>query len=125
MIDTKAFKPLENRWQDIFKHLENKGYKVYAPYNKIGECKNRFIVLKFAGSSKLYSFSTMQDLYEIFCYVPKNKYSEIDGFKEEVKVAMKELEPMILPYGQIEISYYDDDLKAYYVSMTYKNYKKI
>lgn len=124
MINPKKFMPLENRWQDIYKHLEKEGFKVYAPYMDIGECKDKYIVIKFYGSTKILGISSNQDLYQLLCYVPKNKYSILETFKQEVKKSMEDLRPMILPYGQEEISYYDDNIKAHYVGLIYKNYKR-
>ena len=38
---------------------------------------------------------------------------------------MKELYPMIQPYGQQLPSYFDDDVKAHYIAIEYENYKKV
>lgn len=125
MIDTTKFKPAENRWQDIFKHLESKGYKVYSPGTKLGDCLFKYIVVKFDGSTKLAGISTDDDLYSLLLYVPQQEYSQLDSFVQEVKKAMRELEPMILPYGSTLPSYFDDAVHAHYATIEYKNHKKI
>lgn len=125
MIDTKEFEYAESRWQDIFKHLKAKGFDVYPPGVKIGECKSRYIVLKNDGSSKHVNFSTDIDLYSVMCYVPRDRYSELEPMIQEVKKVMKGLEPMIKPYGSQTPSFYDDSYKAHMVSIEYKNYKKM
>lgn len=125
MIDIIEFKPLESRWQDIYIHLKNKGYKMYPPGVKVGECLESFIVVKNDGSYKHINFSTDRDMYSILCYVPKGEYSKLEPLVQKIKKDMKELEPMILPYGQQMPSYYDDDCKAHYISIEYENYKKI
>lgn len=84
-----------------------------------------YVVIKNDGSSKHSSFSTDVDLYSVMCYVPKQSYSILEPFVQRVKKAMKELEPMILPYGSQTPSYYDESVKAHMVSIEYKNYKKI
>jgi hypothetical protein len=81
--------------------------------------------VKNDGSSRHSSFSTDVDLYAILCYVPKNRYSSLEPLVQKVKMSMKELEPMILPYGSQTPSYYDDSLKAHMISIEYKNYKKL
>lgn len=116
---------MESRWQDIFKLLGDKGFEVYSPGVKVGECTKKYVVIKNDGSSKLPSFSSDSDLYSVMCYVPKQAYSQLEPFVQEVKKAMKELKPMILPYGQQTPSYYDDTVKAHMISIEYKNYKKI
>ena len=119
------FEYADSRWQDIFLHLKNAGFKVYPPGSKTGECLFKYIVIKNDGSTKHSSFSTDIDLYSIMCYVPRERYSELEPFIMKVKERMKGLEPMILPYGNQTPSYFDDSVKAHMVSIKYKNYKKI
>lgn len=125
MIDTKEFVPLESRWQDIHAHLKKKGYDVYAPGTKTGDCTEPYIVVKNDGSYKHVNFSTDREMYAVMCYVPKGQYSKLEPMVQKVKKDMKELEPMVLPYGQQMPSYYDDTYKAHYISIEYENYKKI
>lgn len=124
MIDAN-FQYAESRWQDIFLHLEKAGLEVYPPAIKVGECTSEYVVVKNDGSSKHPSFSTDNDLYAVMCYVPKQKYSTLEPLVQKVKNIMKELEPMILPYGSQTPSYYDDSFKAHMISIEYKNYKKL
>lgn len=125
MINANTFQYEESRWQDIFMCLKNQGFDVYSPGMKTGECTSEYLVVKNDGSSKHSSFSTDIDLYAVMCYVPKDRYSSLETLVQRVKNSMKELEPMILPYGSQTPSYYDDSLKAHMVSIEYKNYKKL
>lgn len=124
MIDA-SFQYAESRWQDIFLHLKKEGFDVYSPGTKVGECTEEYIVVKNDGSSKHPTVSSDNDLYAVMCYVPKESYSRLEPMVQEVKSAMKGLEPMILPYGSQTPSYYDDSHKAHMISIEYKNYKKI
>lgn len=123
MIDAN-FKYKKSRWQDIYTHLKSKGFEVYSPGVKTGECLSKYIIVKNDGSNRLTSFSTDDDLYSVMCYVPQQAYSELEPFVQEVKKTMKDLEPMILPYGTQTPSYYDEDYKAHMISIEYKNHKK-
>lgn len=125
MVDTKEFEPLESRWQDIHIHLKNKGYNVFPPGVKTGDCLEPYVVVKNDGSYKHVNFSTDRDMYAIMCYVPRGQYSKLEPLVCNIKEDMKELEPMILRYGQQMPSYYDDTCKAHYISIEYENYKKI
>lgn len=125
MINTKTFEPADSRWQDIFLHLQSTGFDVYPPAIKVGECQAAYIVVKNDGSSKHAGISTDDDFYAVMCYVPKQAYSSLEPLVQRVKKSMKELEPMILPYGSQTPSYYDDSVKAHMVSIQYKNYKKM
>lgn len=124
MIDIN-FKYADSRWQDIFLHLKKAGFDVYPPGIKLGECTSEYIVVKNDGSSRHTGISTDDDFYAVMCYVPKMAYSSLEPFVQQVKKTMKELEPMILPYGLQTPSYYDDKIKAHMISIQYKNYKKI
>lgn len=124
MINPKEFNAKDSRWQDIFLFLKNKGFDVYSPGEKVGECKKPYVVITHAGGSKLPSFSTDEYIYTVMCYVPRNNYSKLEPFVLSVKEIMKELRPMILDRGQQTPSYYDDSLKAHMISIDYINYKK-
>jgi hypothetical protein len=125
MINTNTFEYKESRWQDIFIHLKKAGFAVYSPGMKTGDCTSEYLVVKNDGSSKHASFSTDVDLYSVMCYVPKDKYSSLEPLIQRVKKSMKELEPMIKPYGSQTPSYYDDSFKAHMISIEYKNHKKL
>ena len=125
MIDTNIFKSADSRWQDIFLHLQSAGLDVYPPAVKLGECEKEYIVIKNDGSSRYSGISTNNEFYAIMCYVPKNSYSSLEPFIQQVKKTMKGLEPMIIPNGSHSPSYYDDSVKAHMVSIQYKNYKKM
>lgn len=124
MIDA-SFKPKESRWQDIYAHLKKSGFNVYSPGVKVGDCTKEYVVVKNDGSVSLSNISTDDDLYAVMCYVPKQQYSKLEPLVQRVKRAMKELEPMILPYGSQTPSFYDDGVKAHMVSIEYKNHKKM
>ena len=125
MLNPSTFVPADSRWQDIYLHLKNAGFEVYAPGVKVGECTSEYVVVKNDGSSKYVGLSTDVDLYSVLCYVPKLAYSTLEVLVQKVKESMKGLEPMILPYGMQSPSYYDDSFKAHMISIEYKNYKKL
>lgn len=125
MIDTSTFKYEDSRWQDLYVFLKSKGYEVYAPGQKEGECTSKYIVIKYAGSVKSLQISSRTDLYDLMLYVPKTEYSKLESFVQDVIRDMKELAPMFTPYdNQQDPSYFDDSVKAHFVSVVYKNYKK-
>jgi hypothetical protein len=124
MVDAN-FEYADSRWQDIYLHLKKAGFDVYSPSTKVGECIKEYIVVKNDGSFKHPMVSSDNDLYAVMCYVPKENYSRLEPMVQEVKKAMKDLEPMIMPYGSQTPSYYDDSYKAHMISIEYKNYKKI
>ena len=115
---------MSTRWQDIHLHLQKNGFDVYSPGVKVNECVSPYVVVTHNGSTKHPGSSTNVDLYSVLVYVPQQSYSELEVQVQNVKIAMKMLEPMILPYGSQTPSYYDDGVKAHMISIEYKNYKK-
>lgn len=125
MIDTATFKYEDSRWQDLYLFLESKGYDVYTPGQKEGECLSKYIVVKYAGSVKADMISSRRDLYDLILYVPKANYSQLESFVQQVISDMKEIEPLFMSYdNQQDTSYFDDSVKAHFVSIVYMNYKK-
>ena len=125
MIDPTTFDYADSRAQDIYNLLKENGYEVYFPGVKVGECKKPYIVVKNDGSYQHISFSSDVDQYSVMCYVPRLAYSELEPFVQGVRQTMKQLEPMIKPFGSQTPSFYDDTYKAHMISIEYKNYKKI
>lgn len=115
----------ESRIQDIFLHLKRKGFDVYFPAQKVGECIKPYVVIKDATTSKVTGFSSTVTYYDIMCYVPTGAFSMLDPFVENVKRAMDELKPMILPTYTQTSSFYDQAIGAHMISIQYKNYRKI
>ena len=115
----------ESRWQDIYLHLKQKGFDVYSPGQKIGECKKEYVVVKDADGNRDLNVSSMHDYYDIICYVPEKQFSRLHPFFEEVKMAMKELFPMIRPADSETPSYQDKQVKAHMKSVLYENIRKI
>lgn len=124
-IKPTEFQPRDSRWQDVYNHLKSKGFDVYSPAQKVGDCTAPYLVVKNDGSYKHANFSTDRDMYVIYCYVPKLKYSELEPLVQQVKEAMRDLYPMIQLYGQQMPSYYDEAVKAHYIGIEYENYKKV
>ena len=111
-------------WKLIYSFLKKKGVNIYSPGTHIGECKQKYVVLKKSGSTSHSKFSTDVDIYTLLIYVPENKYSELDEYIQEIKGIMKELYPLVKPHGLETGSYHDIDKKAHTVSVDYRNYKK-
>lgn len=125
MLDPTSFKYKDSRWKDLFTYIKKCGYDVYPPATKVGECESNYIVVKYSGATQAYVVSSRFDLYDIFCYVPRFHYSELETFVQNVIRDMKNLEPLFKPYDlSQDESYYDESVKGHYVALTYKNVKK-
>ena len=82
------------RWKDIYNKLKQHGIDVYSPGQKTGECTSPYVVVKDAGRVDLTTVSSSQNLYDLMCYVPMDKYSTLDLFVDDIENIMDELFPM-------------------------------
>lgn len=114
-----------NRWADIYRHLESKGFDVYPPSRHKGECTSRYIVLKIDQSMQVGTFSSVSQSYDILLYIPNDEYSQLEDFVADFKTAMKELEPMIMPEHYQTPAYYDESVNGHMVSIRYRNSRKL
>lgn len=113
------------RFKDIYKHLASNGIDTYYPTQKKGECQSPYVVVKDAGTTQYNNFSSTQTLYDVMCYVPKDRFTELEQFVAQVKLLMKKLEPMIKPTYFETASFYDDSVKAHMISVQYRNMRKM
>lgn len=114
-----------SRMQDVYLCLQNAGFDVYFPAQKVGECLAPYVVVKDSTTSRVSGISSTVTYYDVMCYVPKEQFSVLEIFVDEVKSAMKSLSPMITPtYTQTQ-SFYDAAIGAHMISVQYKNYRKI
>lgn len=125
MIDPTSFEYLDNRWQDLYTHLKNKGFDVYSPGQHLGQCTSPYVVVKYDGTTQITNASSHWDLYAVMCYVPEGQYSELETLTTKVRAAVSELRPMFLKfYEQASMSAYDEAARAHYTTTEYRNAKK-
>lgn len=124
-IKPTEFQYKESRWQDLYTHLKDSGFEVYAPEQKVGECTSPYLVIRYDSSFGHEYYSSNIDTYSIECYVPRNEYSKLEVLVMSVKKAMKEIYPLFQDYRQQMFAFYDNTVKAHYVTLTYSNYKKM
>lgn len=124
MIDTSTFHYEGSRWHDIVNCLQGHGIECYSPGTVYGDVSKKFAIPIYYGSSANYYFNRTSDvLYDVNAYVPKKQYSWLEPFIEEIKSAMRDLEPMLKFDGYQTPSYYDDTVKCHVVSIEYVNYR--
>lgn len=116
--------PEKSRIRDLRKHLEDKGYDVYFPAQKIGECTAEYIVVKNEGLTQVQGFSSDQRLYTIMVYVPVNNYSRAEELIDEIKIHMREIFPTFVSMRFETPPFFDDIPKAWMSSMQYRNNKQ-
>lgn len=118
--------PMSNsRLKDIYDCLKDNQVEVYFPGQHKGECTSNYVVVRDATSVKSLSFSTMIHYYDVLCYVPQQRFGDLEPFLEEVKKVMKQLVPMIKPADSETGSFYDESNKGWMKSVQYQNYRQI
>ncbi len=110
-------------WQIVADILQKYGeLPVFPPATHKGQCTKPYIVLKEDGATNVAGYSSMYQYFRIMLYVPKNKYSQLDYYdKQLVKIIEEHIYPLLLPTGQKESDYYDDNYDAHMRTFLYRN----
>lgn len=113
-------------WQIIADILNKYGeLPVYPPAIHNGECTSPYIVLKKDGGARVPGYSSQYQYYRVMIYVPRNQYSKLDDYQKQVETIFKEkIFPLLLPTGQIESDYYDDNYNAHMRAILYRNVRR-
>lgn len=109
----------------IYTHLKSKGVSVYFPGQALNDVLEPRVVVKKNGTSQYNELSTTLTTYDLMCYVPVAKYSELSPFVDQIKEYMRELQPAIMPTYFETPSFLDETVKGQMISIEYRNYKKI
>lgn len=107
-------------WEIITNTLIEHNIDVYPPATAKGECKKPYVVLKQDGATKIPGLSSEKVFYMFMLYVPKEQYTYLSRFEEEVRNALEDIIPMILPVGETNTDYYDDNYNAHMRYMLYR-----
>lgn len=113
-------------WQIVMDILNKYGdLPVYPPATHNGECTEPYIVVKRDGGARIPSYSSQYQYIRIMIYVPRNQYSKLDEYQKRVENLIQEkIFPLLLPTGQIESDYYDDNYNAHMRAMLYRNVRR-
>jgi hypothetical protein len=108
--------------QAILLLLKENNIEAYPPATKKGECIKEYVVVKNAGSSQIGNYSSEVHYVDVLCYVPQNKYTELESFKNHVKqIIHNNLYPRVMETGSETEDYYDEDIKGHMVSFILRN----
>jgi len=111
---------------DIVLFLKQNGIDAYLPTIHEGETKKEYVVVRHAGRDQIPGISSSMGVYELLCYVPQNKGSELELYVDEVERIMIDLGKtmMIRTLNMRSPSYYDPDLRAHMISVSFRVYYK-
>lgn len=115
----------ESRWADIYRHLKSEGFDVYSPNQKTGLCLTPYVVVKSREVIDTGVISSVQALYDILCYIPKDSFSKVEIFVAEVSRSMDKMFPLIRPVNTQTEPFYDGTVQGYMISIQYLNYRKM
>lgn len=110
-------------WQIVADILQKYGsLPVFPPATHKGVCKEPYIVLKEDGAGNVIGCSSMYRYFRIMIYVPRNEYSKLDQYEAEVREVLSDnVFPLLLPFGNHESDYFDDNYDAHLRQMVYRN----
>lgn len=124
MITTVKDYGNKTMWEIIADTLTEYDITVYPPATAKGECKSPYVVLKQDGATKISGISSERVYYMVMLYVPKEKYNYLSKFETKVKKALEDIAPMVLPVGEENTDYYDDNYNAHMRYMLYRSNRR-
>lgn len=114
----------QTHYQQIYIHLINKGFDVYAPMQKRDKCSKHYVVIKengqFAQTGNVNGYSLIQ----IFCYYPRDTYGKLEFFIDNVKEALNEIDFLKATGNKSPIMFFEE-VQAYGQSMEYQVFHKL
>ena len=112
-------------WTWIFDKLRDKGLNPYPIGKHIGECKERYCVIKEQTQSAYFNARRLgYRTIDIIVFVPMASYIAVAPYVAEIKAAMKEL-PALRYTGTETPIITDDERKAYTTSLVYQVMKRL
>lgn len=115
---------IENKLKIIRDKLVSANIETYWPGQKQGECKKRYVVVRYAGSIDSVNISSSQQIIDILCYLPSDVYSQVESFPKEIEAILDELYPLLRPTNTKTAPFYNDSTKSYMVSLQFIYYTK-
>lgn len=113
-------------WQRIFNKLRDKGLNPIPLGKHIGECKERYCVIKEQTQSAYFNARGLgYRPIDIIIFVPMASYLDVAPYVAEIKAAMRELRPDLRTTGTETPVITDDDRKAYTTSIVYQVMKRL
>ena len=109
----------------LMEYLIDNEIKVYLPGQHKGDCAFNYVVLKDGGTSGYMGSNKIgTQLIDVIFFVPQNKYSKCEEFKNEIKTLLEEF-PGIRYTGDETGVITDDSVKGLTFSVMYESQKII
>ncbi len=113
-------------WQAVYDELKNAGLNPFPPGKYVGECKERYCVVKEQTQSAYFNARSVgYRLIDLILFVPASSYIAMGVYAAEIKTAMLGLKPNVRPTGTETPVITDDDRKAYTTSLEYVVMKRL
>lgn len=107
-------------YEKVFDKLKEEAFDVYAPNTHHGDCKANYVVLLDGVKAQAGSFSSQVAIIDVLCYVPGNRYTDIEPYTKSVKDTLRKMFPQIIPTGNETNPFYDETIKGWMVSVEYR-----
>lgn len=109
-------------FRDLYNYLSEKGFKVCSIGQMDKSCTEPTLLFYDAGEEEITITKNFnKQKIEIWIFYPINRFSEVEGFKNEVEKTIEEFGKVRQEYDASPISI-DDDMKAYFTKLSYFRY---
>lgn len=109
-------------WQRVVKHLKENGVQAYAPGAHKGKCTSPYVVVKVTAATRYLQYSTRIQYIDMMCY--GRTVSETDEIVDKVTEILRGMSPTVKPTQDYSAPFYDEEVQAWLISVTYRNYVK-
>jgi len=114
----------QSHYQIIYMHLKKLGYEVYAPGQKRDKCDKPYVVIKESGQYATNGNVNGYSLIQIFCYYPKDKYSQLEFFIDNVRESLSEIDFLKMTGNKSPIMFFEE-IQAYGQSVEYQVFHRL
>lgn len=107
-------------YEKVFDKIKESNIDVYPPNIHKGEVKDNYVVLLDGGRTQAQTYTSQTVLLDVLCYVPGNRFTDLDVFADSVKKSVNDLFPLVIPTGNETAAFYDDTIRGWMKSIEYR-----
>lgn len=107
-------------YEKVYDKLEADNFSVFPPNTHVGDVTDEYVVLGDGGRYQAGSNSSQTVLIDVMCYVPGNRFTDLDEYANLIKGSINELFPLVIPTGNETQAFYDESIKGWMKSVEYR-----
>lgn len=112
--------------QLVYKTLKDAKINVFFAGQHSGDVTQPYVAVKMSTSSQYLNYSSNIDYINLYCYVPKNQYSQLCNYVAEIEQALIDrLYPTVKCLNERTEPFFDDTCKGWMQRTMFRNIRKV